>query len=490
MGGSCSPARGDGPKITGVHLDSRLAGAGDLFAALPGTRDDGARFARDAAERGASAVLTPRALDLPSTGVSVPAQWVHPDARRVAGVAAMRVYGEPARDMFVVGITGTNGKTTTAHLTGQLLRRAGRRPAVLGTAGNRLADDVLRPTGHTTPDAPQLQRLLRDHRELGGDCVAMETSSHALDQQRTAGLAFDVGVFTNLTRDHLDYHHDLEGYAAAKEQLFANLRPGGSAVLNADDPTSDRFAKFAERHGARVFKYSARLRGDLCASQLSTDLSGSRFVLSGMGISRTKVAIPLIGRFNVENALAAAAAALLSGASPSSVLEGLASASSAPGRLEAVDMGDVPFRVLVDYAHTEAALENVCRVLRQSLSHAKTRRGRLIVVFGCGGDRDTGKRAPMGRAVNEFADIAIVTSDNPRSEDPAAIAAAIEAGMQPQQAERVVELDRRRAIQIAIERAAPGDVVLIAGKGHETTQTIGSAVLAFDDREVAAEVSR
>ena len=489
LGGSAPLFAGGGPQVAGVHLDSRRVGAGDLFAALPGVREDGSRFAADALMRGAAAVLAPCPLPIDA---SAPV-WVHPDARRVAGEAAALVYGRPARGMFVVGVTGTNGKTTTAHLVGHLLRTAGRRPAVLGTTGNRLADDRLVPATHTTPDAPALQRLLLQHREIGGDSVALEASSHALDQERTAGLAFDVAIFTNLTRDHLDYHGDLERYTAAKERLFLSLQPGAAAVIHADDPAAGRMAGAARSRGARVVTYSARLRGDLVASALKSDLSGTQIVLSGMGISRTNLRLPLAGRHNVENALAAAAAALLSGASPADVLGGLASASPAPGRLEPVDTGARGFRVLVDYAHSEDALANVCRAVRGALEGApgrSGRRGRLIVVFGCGGDRDRGKRAPMGRVVNELADLAIVTSDNPRGEDPRRIIEEVLVGMEPLLAERLVEPDRRRAIEQAVKTARKGDVVLIAGKGHETTQVLGDRVVEFDDRRVAAELLR
>ena len=504
LGGSMLPeTSGSGPEIAGVRLDSRRVAAGDLFAALPGSRADGATFAREALARGAAAILTPRALELAPGTV----QWVHADARAIAGRAAARLSGDPGRDLFVVGITGTNGKTTTAHLTGQILQHCGRRPAVLGTAGNRLADGRPIPATHTTPDACALQELLVRHREMGGDSVAMEVSSHALDQDRSAGLEFDVAVFTNLTRDHLDYHVDLESYAQAKEKLFRQIKRGGAAVVNADDPVSERMARVAKESGARVFTYSARLHGDLCASHVQTGLRGTQLFLHGMGISRTRAWLPLAGRYNVENALAALASALLSGASPSKALEGLATVRSAPGRLEPVP-NDRGIAVLVDYAHSEAALENVCRVVRASLERetvpatvpltapvpgaraAAARAGRLIVVFGCGGDRDRGKRGPMGRVVNELADVAIVTSDNPRSEDPARIIAEITAGMQPAQAERITLPDRRDAIARALELARPGDAVLIAGKGHETTQTIGTHVHDFDDRKVAAELLR
>jgi UDP-N-acetylmuramoyl-L-alanyl-D-glutamate--2,6-diaminopimelate ligase len=466
-------------------------GAGDLFAALPGTRDDGSRFAETALARGAAAILAPRPLELSAPGSAI--VWVHPDARRVAGEAAAIAYGEPARDMFVVGVTGTNGKTTTAHIVGHLLRATGRRPAVLGTTGNRLADGRRVAATHTTPDAPELQRLLLRHRELGGDSVALEASSHALDQERTAGLAFDVAIFTNLTRDHLDYHGDLESYARAKERLFLSLGADAAAVVHADDPAGERMARAARSRGARVVTYSARLRGDLVASALTSDLHGTQIVLHGMGISRTSLRLPLAGRHNVENALAAAAAALLSGASPSDVLGGLASASPAPGRLEPVDTGDKGFVVLVDYAHSEDALQNVCRAVRGALEGTpgrSARRGRLIVVFGCGGDRDRGKRGPMGRVVNELADLAIVTSDNPRSEEPMAIIREVLAGMEPHLAETVIEPDRRLAISQAVQHARRGDVVLIAGKGHETTQVIGERVVEFDDRLIASEALR
>ena len=522
LGGSATPGGGSGPEITGVHLDSRHVGAGDLFFAAQGTREEGARYIRAARERGAVAVLA--AAPVAGEDLGTLPIWVHPEARRIVGLAARAVYGDPARGMFVAAITGTNGKTTTAHLAGQLFERSGRRPAVLGTAGNRLADGVLRPATHTTPDAPQLQRILREHRELGGDALALEASSHALDQERLSGLRVDAAVFTNLTRDHLDYHGDLESYARAKQRLFEDLAPGAHAVLNADDPCSERMAAAARAAGAEVITYSARTHGDLRASRLETGLEGTRFRLHGMGISAAEVQLPLPGRYNVENALAALACALLSGASPASMLAGLATVSSAPGRLERVPGSARAPRVFVDYAHSEDALLNVCRVVREALAaeplhaldfdsgdpqkkdsahvagrasgtaprgtSAAARRGRLIVVFGCGGDRDRGKRSPMGRVVNEYADIAIVTSDNPRSEDPERIAAEVVAGMQPPRAEQTVELDRRSAIRRAITMAREGDVVLIAGKGHEKTQTIGKEVHPFDDRQVAAEALR
>lgn len=523
LGGSASPGGGCGPEITGVHLDSRKVGAGDLFYAAQGTREEGVRYVRDARERGAVAVLANAPIASAELG-GLPL-WVHPEARKVAGLAACAVYGDPGRGMFIAAITGTNGKTTTAHLAAQLLELGGRRAGVLGTAGNRLADGRPRPATHTTPDASELQRILQEHARLGGNALALEASSHALDQQRLSGLRVDAAVFTNLTRDHLDYHGSLESYARAKQRLFDELRPGAWAVLHTDDPCSERMACAARAAGAGVIQYSARSGGDLCASRLETGPEGTHFHLHGMGISEVQVRLPLPGRYNVENALAALACALLSGASPARLVAGLATVSPAPGRLERVPGGARGPRVFVDYAHSEDALLNVCRVVRESFLrgglHAldfgarvphkeatasvadrasgtasrgsesgAARAGRLIVVFGCGGDRDRGKRSPMGRVVNEYADIAIVTSDNPRSEDPERIVDEIVAGMQPPRAERMVEIDRRSAIRRAIAVAREGDVVLIAGKGHESTQTIGGDVQPFDDRQVAAEALR
>jgi len=477
-----------GRALCDVQLDSRTVGPGDLFAALSGSNSDGSRFVPQALSRGALAVLSSTPLELPADV----ANWIHPQARAIAGAAAARVHGEPGRAMFVIAVTGTNGKTTTAHLAGQLLAACGRRPAVLGTAGNRLADGVLLAATHTTPDAPGLQRLLARHRALGGDSVALEASSHALDQDRLAGLEIGAAIFTNLTRDHLDYHGDMARYAAAKARLFASLSRGACAIVNADDPACEQMAAVARERGATVHTFSTRSRADLCASRLEIDSRGTRFFLEGMGIQRTGVLLPLVGRFNVENALAALAAVLVSGASPSHALGGLALASSAPGRLERLDTRRCGFGVLVDYAHTEDALRNVLSTLREGLAAEGRRRGdhggRLLCVFGCGGDRDRGKRPLMGKAAGELADLVFLTSDNPRSEAPQAIVDDVLGGMAGASARVEVELDRRSAICAALRAARPHDVVLIAGKGHETTQQVGGNIYAFDDRAVAAEL--
>ena len=486
VGGRCSFLEDGGPSIADVFLDSRDVTPGSLFAALPGTRGDGGAFVEQACERGAAALLVPEAT---ATAPGLP-RWEHPQARAAAGLAAAIVQGHPTRSLFVVGVTGTNGKTTTTHLIAQLLGVAGRRCGVIGTTGHRLADGQLLPTRHTTPDAPALQRLARTHKELGGDALAIEISSHALDQDRAAGLALDVGVFTNLSRDHLDYHGSMEQYAAAKARMFTSLEPGAVAIVNADDPHHRTMSDAAQRSGAEVVTYGIGSSVDLGASGLRTGLQGSVLYLTGMGIPGTRIELPLLGRHNVSNALAASAVVLWSGASPSTLVEGLATVFAPPGRLEPVPTGARGFRVFVDYAHTDAALAMVLDVVREALEGEGG--GRLICVFGAGGDRDRGKRAPMGRAVAERADVAFVTSDNPRSEDPRAILADVLVGMRATEAftprARVVEEpDRRLAIRAALREARAGDVVLVAGKGHEATQTVGDEVAPFDDREVVRE---
>jgi UDP-N-acetylmuramoyl-L-alanyl-D-glutamate--2,6-diaminopimelate ligase len=487
FGGACAPERAD-PDVLDVQLDSRRVGRGDLFAALPGATADGASFAPDALARGAVAVLSPRSLALEGTGREC-ANWVHPDARRVTGLAAAELHGWPARSLRTIGVTGTNGKSTTVHLCRQLLERARFRPAALGTIELCFPDGARREAAHTTPDAPELQRLLSEVRARGGDCAALEVSSHALDQERAAGLELDVAVFTNLSQDHLDYHGTMEAYAEAKARLFAHLKPGGTAVIHAGDPRAERMLRAARASGARCVSFGVDLPADLCASRLEADPRGTNLFLEGMGIPSTRSFLPLVGRHNVENGLAALAAVLSLGASPSQVLEGLAAVSAPRGRLEPVDAGGRPFQVWVDYAHTPDALERVLAALRERVDSraSATRAGRLLCVFGCGGERDATKRAPMGRVVARLADVALVTSDNPRGEEPRAIIDEILRGMAESRAEVLVEPDRRQAIRCALARARPGDVVLIAGKGHETSQSQRGQRLPFDDRLVAHE---
>ncbi len=506
LGGTCPGLAGEGPDVRDVHLDSRRVGRGALFAALASAANQadaaarhGRVHARAACERGAVALLSDVPLSAEETlagaGDAVP-NWIHPAARRAFGEAAALVHGRPSERLFVVAVTGTNGKTTTAHLCAQLLRAAGREPAVVGTVGYRLAGGIEYEATHTTPDAGELQRLCAEHAAHDGDAIVLEASSHALEQERLAGLELDVAVFTNLSPEHLDHHGDMAAYRGAKARLFDALGPNACAVLHADDPAAEVMAAHARARGARVITYSVSARDahdrldsawsrvDLTATSLRTDSGTTWFFLSGMGVSTRRVQLPLLGRFNVENALAATAVALLSGASLSRVLEGFAAVSPAPGRLEPVPTGERGFTLLVDYAHTEDALARVLDTARELVVEPGAR---LLCVFGCGGDRDRSKRGPMGLAVATRADIAIVTSDNPRGEDPAAIGDEVLAGMAAGSAALRVELDRARAIELAIELARPGDVVLLAGKGHERFQEIGGERRPFDDRRVALE---
>lgn len=479
LGGMLSGA-GAGTEIAEVYLDSRTAGPRSLFAALPGTRKDGAAHAIDAVQRGAAAVLAPRAFGF-DPGVPL---WLHADARRVAGLAAAQLHGEPAARQRVIGVTGTNGKSTVVHLAGLLLRQAGHRPGVLGTVEYRLWNSEPRSSTHTTPDSPELARLAHANLAAGGDALALEVSSHALDQERLAGFPLDVAVFTNLGRDHLDYHSDLEAYARAKERIFEGLKAGGAAVINADDAASGRMQRAAERAGARVYTYGTRSHADLSATLDAASPAGTTMFLEGMGIPRTGLFLPLVGRHNVENALAALAAVLFLGASPAAMVAGLASLSAPRGRLEPVDTGARGFRVFVDYAHTPDALERVLATLREHLPDGGAR---LACVFGCGGNRDRTKRAPMGAAVAQHADLAWITSDNPRDEEPLAIIDDVLPGFEGGRAAVRVEPDRRKAIACALAEARAGDILLIAGKGHEAWQQLRDTRLPFEDRRVVQE---
>ena len=442
--------------ITAVTQDSRHASAGSVFVAVKGLRVDGHRFVPDVH---ADAVVVEDAVEAPE-GCTV----VQVDDTRaaLAGLSA-ELFGHPSREVPVIGITGTNGKTTTTWMLEAIARAAGIQCGVVGTTGNRIDGRELE-TLFTTPEAPEWQALLREMVDAGCGLVAAEVSSIGLAARRVDATTFAVAVYTNLSRDHLDYHGSMEAYAAAKMRLFDEFAPG-RAVVHADAP---------EVPGAWTYGLES---GDLRPVDLELDVQGSR------GIVRTPLGdlnldIALVGRFNVENALAAAGAALAVGIGVEAVERGLASLEVVPGRLEPVPT-DKPFDVLVDYAHTPDALVTVLETLRPLTA------GRLVCVFGCGGDRDPGKRPEMGRAACQGADLVVVTSDNPRSEDPQAILSDIQPGLDHT---AHIEVDRRVAIHHAISLARAGDVVLIAGKGHETTQEIAGVKHAFDDRLVAAEV--
>ncbi|HEX2191165.1 MAG TPA: UDP-N-acetylmuramoyl-L-alanyl-D-glutamate--2,6-diaminopimelate ligase [Longimicrobiaceae bacterium] len=460
-----------GVQVRGVTADSRAVEPGWLFCAVVGTSGDGHRFLADVAARGAAAALVERPdppLDLPQLEVA--------DGRLAAAHAAAAFWGDPWDELTLVGITGTNGKTTSAAIVRHLLGRRG--PAAsIGTLGAVGPDGRTLPgtEGLTTPGPVETARWLRGMADTGVRGVAMEVSSHALDQRRTAAARFDGAVFTNLTRDHLDYHGTLEAYRAAKLRLLELLKPDGVAALNADDPAWEGVR--APR--GRTLRFGLRADADVRAEEVRAFPGGMELVLRTPGGS-APVRLPLMGGYNVANALGAAALFHGLGWETGEIAAGLESLPQVPGRLERVPTPGVDATVLIDYAHTPDALEVALGALRPLTP------GRLIVVFGAGGDRDRGKRPEMGRVAARLADLSIVTSDNPRTEDPERIADEVEAGMG--HAPRLRVLDRREAIRRALDEAGEGDVVLLAGKGHETYQLWGSEVRPFDERAVIREV--
>jgi len=471
----CPDARlvGEGDReVRGITHDSRRVGEGDLFVALPGLNVHGLDFLDAAVAAGAGAILSDAD---PQPGLDLP--WIcSARPRREMAIMAWALAGDPQRSLHLIGITGTNGKSTTASLIGQLLDAGGLSTAVIGTLGAQLGGSEVGSTERTTPESPDLALILRDVVAAGAAAVAMEVSSHALVQDRVFGLEFGVAVWTNLTRDHLDYHQDMESYFAAKRQLFdQRLAADGRRVLPVDDPWG---ARLLDEPADGDLSWGLD-RGDVCARDLSSDLEGSTFELR-LPDGSIEIRLPLVGIHNLRNALAAAAVAHACGIDPAAIARGLAVARPLTGRLEPV-VTDLEIPIFVDYAHTPDGL----RAVLQSLGRITDRR--LIVVFGAGGDRDRGKRGPMGFAVGQLADVAVVTSDNPRSENPAAIAEAVAAGVQAAGREPVVELDRRAAIGCALEMADERSLVLVAGKGHEATQTIGDRQIPFSDQVVICE---
>jgi len=446
---------GDGAvEVLDVVQDSAAVRSGSLFCCVRGHRFDGHDFAGEAIGNGASALLVERQIP----GVTVP-QIVVSDVRASVGFVASLVHGSPSASMTMVGITGTNGKTTTAHMIASVFRAAGHVTEVVGTLSG----------GFTTPEASDLQRILARFVERGVDAVAMEVSSHALQLGRVNGTRFAAGVFTNLGRDHLDFHGDMEAYFLAKARLFDGDFCD-HAVVNADDPWGRRII---DRVGSGCVTFSL---DDV--SELAVTAVGHSYVWRG-----SRLEVPIGGSVNVMNSLAAATVAATIGIESSAIVAGLASMGSVSGRFQRVEAGQ-DFVILVDYAHTPDGLAAVLRSIRDSVGG-----GRIHTVFGCGGDRDKAKRPLMGEVAVSLSDSVIVTSDNPRSEDPAAIAASVVAGVPDHLRHRLVGvlLDRREAIARAVRGARVGDVVLIAGKGHETTQVTGATVVDFDDRVVAAE---
>jgi len=461
--------RGDLPHdVSSLTDDSRAVCAGSLFVAVRGSERDGHEYLASAANSGASSAIVDDAARTP-----LPVILVN-DTRRAASVAAAAFHGFPARELRLVGVTGTNGKTTTVGMLRHLLDERDARAASIGTLGVLVGSEgVVHPGGNglTTPGPVELQRLLRELVDAGVRTVAMETSSHALHQHRLDTLRFAAGVFTNLTRDHLDYHGTMEAYLGAKAMLIDLLAPGGTAVVNADDPSWASLPPSPRR-----VRFGLECEAEVRALDVRFTPRGSVWTLA-IGRERQDVTLPLIGDFNVANALAAAAAGWALGLPLTRIADRLRSMPQVPGRLEIVNEHPV---VLRDYAHTPDALERALGAVRPFATR------RLIVVFGCGGDRDRGKRPEMGRIAQRGADLAIVTSDNPRTEDPERILDDIEAGMTTGGHERIE--DRRTAIAHAIAAAGDGDVVLLAGKGHETYQIRGTVKYPFDEREIVGEI--
>lgn len=464
--------------ITGIAADSREIEPGNLFVCISGVHVDGASFAVQAVEKGAVAVLTTKHLELPKGTVQIRV----PDIHHALEDMVPYFYDYPGRKMRMIGVTGTNGKTTTTHIIAHILRAAGHHVGVLGTI-HALIDDEELPIHNTTPDVVELQRFLALMYEKGMTHVVMEVSSHALALHRVAGIEFDTAVFTNLTQDHLDFHKTMEDYVAAKAKLFKGLsfrehvKDNKTAIVNIDDPWSKDILKACQ---CKVLTYGVEKEADLRGSNLNVELKKSSFDVTGP-FGSVHLNMNITGLFNVYNTLAAIGAAHAEGVDTEIIDSAIQTFHSVAGRFELVEAGQ-DFAIVVDYSHTPDSLEKALTTARAMHPN------RILAVFGCGGDRDRTKRPIMGKIAAEHADIPIVTSDNPRSEDPDAIVAEVEAGvkqgLKPGQHHEVI-VDRRSAIQRAVELAQTGDIIVIAGKGHETYQILKDGTIHFDDREEA-----
>lgn len=465
-------------KVTGLTHDSRQVRPGDLYAAMLGENAHGANFVKQAAEAGAAAILTDPLGRERSKLAGLPVLVVN-DARASLGAVAAAVYGNPAASMKTLGVTGTNGKTTTAFMLEAGLRAAGRSTGLFGTVATRIGDEAL-PSARTTPEAPDLHALLAVMKERGVNAVAMEVSSHALDMHRVDGVVYDAALFTNLTQDHLDFHFTMEAYFQAKAALFtpAHAKAG---VINLDDPYGRRLTQSRQ---IPITTYSAT--GDEAADwkAIAVDLGpdSSTFTVQGPKGAGGSASVQLPGAFNVANALGAIVALVTAGIPLDQAIAGVAACPGVPGRMEKVDAGQ-DFLAVVDYAHTPDAIETVLNALRPVTS------GKLIVVLGAGGDRDKTKRPLMGEVAARLGDLVILTDDNPRSEDPKVILAAVKAGADKAEGrgEILVEHDRAKAIALAVSKAATGDAIVVAGKGHEQGQEAKGEIKPFDDREVLGE---
>ena len=493
-------------EVSGLSYDSRQVSAGEVFFAVAGEKSDGHDFIAEALRRGAGAIVYSKPGQWPRAAASVRVKNV----RRAMGLWAAHFYRRPSAKLKLVGVTGTNGKTTVTYLIESMLKAAALEPAVFGTISYRYQDRSV-PSHHTTPESLDLQRMLAEMAAAGVKSVAMEVSSHALAQERVRGLDFDAAVFTNLSRDHLDYHSDMDEYFAAKSRLFtdylsASPKSDKAAVIYGEDPRGATLTAMARAHGLEIWTYGEGQAWDVHPVKVERDVAGLRGRIDAKSRA-IEFDSPLIGSANLQNILGATAAGMALGLDADSVARGINRLEVVPGRVEKVD-NPRGITILVDYAHTPDALEKVLTAVRPLTQ------GKLITVFGCGGDRDRGKRPVMGEITARLSDLVVVTSDNPRSEEPAAILREIEAGVEKTgmkklsvsgfdsrvpgqetqdarpEAERgyCMEVDRRAAIRTALTWARPGDLVLIAGKGHEDYQILGTEKIHFDDREVAREV--
>ncbi len=487
-------------EVQGLCYDSRKVKAGDIFFAAPGEKADGHEFIADAVRRGAAAVVFSRDGDWPRPAAAVRVR----DVRRAMGLWAAHFYGRPSTKLRLVGVTGTNGKTTLTYLIESLCGAAAMKPGVIGTINYRHSGRAL-PAHHTTPESPDVQALLAEMAAAGVQSVAMEVSSHALAQQRVRGVDFDVGVFTNLSRDHLDYHKDMEEYFSAKASLFtdylcASSKRRKAAVIYGDDPRGRQLLDQLRASALDLWSYGEGREWDVHPLKVERDVGGLRGEIQARE-QTIRFASPLIGAANLQNILGAVGVGRALGIDAATIAEGINRLQAVPGRLEKV-ANDRGITILVDYAHSPDALEKVLGAVRPLT------REKLICVFGCGGDRDRGKRPLMGEIAARLSDLVVLTSDNPRTEEPLAILAEVEAGVKGaglaklggaslgsrisrgESAAYVVEADRRKAIGIAIGAATAGDLVLIAGKGHEDYQILGVNKVHFDDREAAREAAQ
>lgn len=460
----------EGVEVLKLCTDSRKVTEGGLFFCTPGLRMDAHDFAPQAVERGACALVVERRLD-----VNVPQIQVE-DVRIAASYIAADFYGNPAEKMTMLGITGTKGKTTTTYMLKAILEAAGHKCGLIGTTGNLIGGQLI-PGSHTTPDPIDLQRTLRLMADAGVEYVPMEVSAHAIDMYRLDGLTFEVGCYTNLSQDHLDYFHTMENYFETKKRFFTQGMVR-NACVNVDEETTAQLQ--ADLNVPRL-TYGICAAADLYARDIEITEEGVNFELQLQGMHHMPINLPMTGMFNVYNAMAAASCAMVLGISAENIKAGLEGMSSVPGRIEMLPTG-TPYRVILDYSHVPDALMNILTTVRQFA------KGRVIAVFGCGGDRDQGKRPMMGEIAGKLADFSILTSDNPRTEDPMKILAAIEAGIKPTGGQYVVIENRREAIRYAMKHGEKGDIIVLAGKGHETYQEINGVKHPFDEKVVVQEL--